>query len=256
MSGGFLYFNHTYDIVAVNRSELQCFVCCSMVWCGVVRCIVSQRVVQLVAVYCSVLQCTEAFVLFYLNYTHKLSLTFSLSLTLSLTHTYTHIHRSHRGGRQVETATHCNTLQHTATHTDSHKPARQSFNWWNHWESTSENLCVLQCVAVRCNVLLCHSMLQCITFIIAVCCSASFDGADLPMINRSTCIFMYTVGHISIYIYIYIHVYIYICINTLKTYIYKYTNIYVYTYICIFTSTGHISIYIYIYMYIYIYTYK
>ena len=82
---------------------IGCRVLQHMLPCVAVCCSICCRVLQYVAVCCNVLLCV-------ITYDLKSSLFFSLS------HTHIHTHALCNSFSLTDTATHCNTLQHTATH--------------------------------------------------------------------------------------------------------------------------------------------
>jgi len=175
-----------------------------------------------------VLMCTVG--LFFFN-TYDITLRFSTCVAaccsaMSLQHTAPHFtvtnrntpQRSvcttlHRTAPHYNTPHHCNTLQHTATHTATHCNT-------------------LLLTAPHCTTLH-HTMTQCTT--LQHTCNS--DAADKEVAWHSlTCV----VTYIHIHIYIYTHVYIQI-----HRYIHIYICIHIYVYVC-----THVYIYIYIHVHL------
>jgi len=172
-------------------------VCCVAECCRVLQCVaVFCSVLQCVAVCCSVLQCVA--VCCWLTYRLFRDMNHDFCYCLpAKSCMYSAVKK--RNNTPQHTATHCNTLQHSAAHIATHTATH--YNILQHTEEfyrpspahiqgaycCSVLQCVavccsvLQCVAVCCSVLhsvVCCSVLQCVAVCcsvlqcVAVCCSA------------------------------------------------------------------------------------
>ena len=149
------------QMYTLTRSVLQCVaVCCSVLQCVAVCCSVLQcvavccSVLQCVAVCCSVLQCV--------------AMCGSVVSTLQRAwreRVQERVTSARRATHHEIVTTHCNRLQHTATHCSTLRVRVTSSSRATRHEIVQRDRSVLQCV-LQC-VVVCCSVLQCV----AVCCS-------------------------------------------------------------------------------------
>ena len=143
--------------------------------------------------------------------------------------------------RSTRMPTHCNPLQHTAIHCNTHSPHTYT---WCCICSTKGATRALQCVVVCYSVLQCVAVCRRVSPCVAVrcsvlqwrmltckfcCCTCAARVSTAPYITPAR---THTHTYLRVYIYIYIYMYIYI---------YTYIYIYIYT---------HKYIYVHIYIYI------